>query len=223
MRKILFPLIVLIFFFSGSNVLGQKLKNDVDSASYALGLTFAENMIKSGFVDIDMDILAKAFKDRLNEKEMLISDSDANSFLNTFFRNLASRVEQIALEKEKTFLEKNKKRKGVEETASGIQYEVIKRGNGNRPLAHNKVKVHYVGTLENGKEFDNSYKRNDPLVVKLNSVIKGWQEGVQLMYVGSKYKFYIPSALGYGKRGAGNDIPPNSLLIFEIELLEIVE
>ncbi|MCT4637276.1 MAG: FKBP-type peptidyl-prolyl cis-trans isomerase [Bacteroidales bacterium] len=223
MRKILFPLIGLLFLLSGSSVFGQTLKNGVDSASYALGVSFAENMMKSGFVDIDVDILAKAFKDRIVEKDVLISDNDANSFLNKYFMNLKLKAEEMAIAKEKAFLGENKKREGVIETASGIQYEVIKKGKGNKPFAHNKVKVHYVGTLENGKEFDNSYKRNDPLVIKLSSVIKGWEEGVQLMNVGAKYKFYIPSALGYGKRGAGSDIPPNSLLIFEIELLEIVE
>ncbi len=225
MRKILYPVVTILLLFLGSNMFGQKLKNDVDSASYALGINLADNLIKSGLngVDFDVDILAEAFKNRLNETEILIGDREAQSFLNSFYKRVIEKKAEKGIEIEKSFLLENKKRKGVTETESGIQYEIIKKGKGKKPFAHSKVKVHYVGTLENGKEFDNSYKRDNPLVIRLNSVIKGWEEGVQLMKVGAKYKFYIPSALGYGKRGAGSDIPPNSLLIFEIELLEIVE
>ena len=119
------------------------------------------------------------------------------------------------------FLEQNKKRAGVQTTASGLQYEVLTAGTGVKPLATDSVLVHYKGTLLNGKQFDSSYDRGEPISFPLNRVIPGWTEGVQLMPAGSKYKFFIPYNLAYGERGAGQDIPPYSTLIFEVELLKV--
>lgn len=123
---------------------------------------------------------------------------------------------------EQNFLSANKTKKGIITTASGLQYEIIKQGNGQKPTLENEVKVHYVGVNTDGVEFDSSYKRGEPITLPMNVVLKGWQEGLQLMPTGSKYKFYIPSALAYGSRGAGTSIKPNQTLIFEIELLEII-
>ncbi len=120
------------------------------------------------------------------------------------------------------FLADNKKREGMQETASGLQYEVITMGTGPKPAAEEVVKVHYTGTLTDGTKFDSSVDRGEPAVFGVNQVIKGWQEGIQLMPVGSKFKFYIPYELGYGEQGTG-PIPPYSTLIFEVELLEIVK
>ncbi|MNR36347.1 FKBP-type 22 kDa peptidyl-prolyl cis-trans isomerase [compost metagenome] len=119
------------------------------------------------------------------------------------------------------FLEQNGKRAGVQTTASGLQYEVLTAGTGVKPVATDSVLVHYKGTLLNGKQFDSSYDRGEPISFPLNAVIAGWTEGVQLMPAGSKYKFYIPYNLAYGARGAGADIPPYSTLIFEVELLKV--
>ena len=126
-----------------------------------------------------------------------------------------------ALAEGKAFLEKNKKQPGIQVTASGIQYQVINKGTGIRPKDTDTVTVNYKGTLLNGKQFDSSYGRNEPLSLPLNRVIAGWIEGVQLMQTGSKYKFFVPYNLAYGERGAGADIPPYSTLIFEIELLKV--
>ncbi len=128
---------------------------------------------------------------------------------------------QVGREKGEAFLTENAKKEGVKATASGLQYKVVKEGTGKQPTAANTVKVHYRGTLIDGKEFDSSYKRNEPIEFPLNGVIKGWTEGLQLMKEGSKYQLFIPSSLAYGKRGAGDLIGPDETLIFEVELLEV--
>jgi len=132
-------------------------------------------------------------------------------------------INAVAQENEQAFLAANKKKKGVITTASGLQYEILSKGNGQKPTLSNQVSVHYVGTLTDGTEFDNSYKRGTaPTVFPVGAVIQGWQEGLQLMSIGSKYKFYIPSALAYGKSGTGKFIKPNSILIFVVDLIGIV-
>jgi FKBP-type peptidyl-prolyl cis-trans isomerase len=131
-------------------------------------------------------------------------------------------MSQTALEKGKAFLLENGKREGITTTASGLQYEVLREGNGSSPKATDTVLVHYEGTLINGTVFDSSYKRNEPIDFPLNQVIKGWTEGVQLMKEGAKYRFYLPSELAYGSGGAGRDIGPNEALIFDVELLEVL-
>jgi FKBP-type peptidyl-prolyl cis-trans isomerase len=130
---------------------------------------------------------------------------------------------QKNLKKEEEFLKNNKDAEGVKKTASGLQYLVIKEGSGEIPTATDEVKVNYKGSLIDGTEFDNSYTRGQPAVFPVNRVISGWTEALQLMKVGSKYKLFIPSILGYGANGAGRDIGPNSMLIFEVELLEVVK
>ena len=125
------------------------------------------------------------------------------------------------LEKGEAFLKENAKKEGVKTTASGLQYKVLKEGEGKSPKATDTVKVHYKGTLIDGKEFDSSYKRGEPIEFPLNGVIPGWTEGVQLMKEGAKYQFTIPSKLAYGERGAGGVIPPNATLIFEVELIQV--
>ncbi len=130
-------------------------------------------------------------------------------------------MSQIALEKGKAFLLENSKRNGVNTTASGLQYEVLREGNGSCPKATDTVQVHYEGTLINGTVFDSSYKRNEPIDFPLNQVISGWTEGVQLMKEGAKYRFYLPPELAYGTGGAGSDIGPNEALIFDVELLKV--
>ena len=131
-------------------------------------------------------------------------------------------MSDIALAKGEKFLQENASKEGVITTPSGLQYKVVREGEGRRPAATDTVVVHYRGTLIDGKEFDSSYKRGEPIEFHLNRVIRGWTEGVQLMQEGAEYRFYIPSQLGYGTRGAGRDIGPNEVLIFDVELLEVV-
>ena len=157
------------------------------------------------------------------DEEAALTEEQANELVRKFFESAGEREAQKALEEGNAFLEKNKAREGVTTTASGLQYEVITAGTGAMPVATDQVRVHYHGTLIDGKVFDSSVDRGEPVVFGVNQVIPGWTEALQLMPVGSKWKIYLPSAIAYGERGAGGDIGPNSVLIFEVELLEIVK
>ena len=189
-----------------------ELISDVDSASYAMGVYMGkQSAMQLSSQDFNLDLFVKAFVDAVNDAPLLISPDSSVIFLNTYERKV------------KEFLTENAKREGVKQTASGLQYEIVKLGDGEKPIASNKVKVHYEGFLLNGKKFDSSIDRGQPTEFTLNRVIKGWTEGLQLMPVGSKFTFYIPYKLGYGAQGAGGAIPPYSTLIFEVELLDIVK
>lgn len=194
----------------------KPLKNLTDSASYALGLSVANFYKQQGFKDLNTAMIAKAITDVQTGKKPLFTEEQANEtimfFVNPDLRN--------TIDAGKKFMAQNKTKPGVQTTASGIQYEVLKDAQGAKPNATDTVVVHYVGTLLNGTEFDNSVKRGEPIEFPLNNVIKGWTEGVQLMPVGSKYKFYIPAELGYGMNGNG-PIPGGATLVFEVELLNI--
>lgn len=194
----------------------RSLKNITDSASYALGLSVANFYRQQGFKNLNTALIAQAINDVQAGKRPFFSEEEANEtimfFVNPDLRN--------TIQDGKRFMEKNKTRAGVKTTASGIQYEVLKEGAGARPKAFDTVVVNYVGTLLNGTEFDNSIKRGQPVEFKLNQVIKGWTEGLQLMSVGSRYKFYIPYNLAYGLNGNG-PIPGGATLVFEVELLNV--
>ncbi len=209
--------------------LGKKadLKTEADSTSYALGVLIGQQNKQSldqvpGGKEINVDLLADAFRLFLNGDSVQISPSQANQLVSSFFQKMSQKLGQKNLEEGNAFLEKNKSREGVKTTESGLQYEVIKEGTGPKPTAENTVKVHYHGTLINGKVFDSSVDRGEPAEFPVGGVIPGWTEALQMMPVGSKWKIYLPANLAYGERGAGGDIQPNSTLIFEVELLEIV-
>lgn len=201
------------------------LANAIDSMSYALGVnigTDLSNNLKTlpGGV-YNKEVFLKAFTNVLKGDTVMMNNEDAQAFLQTFF---TAAQEKVATEKKsegEKFLTENKKNPAVQVTESGLQYIVLTQGTGAKPEATDKVKVHYEGTLVDGTKFDSSYDRGEPIEFPLNQVIKGWTEGVQLMAVGSKYKFFVPSDLGYGEQGAGGVIPPFSTLIFTIELLDI--
>lgn len=210
-------------------------KNKLDSASYAFGLAMASNLKSGGLDQLNYDLLKQGLSDVFTEKTPLMTEEVSQSAINNIFESFATvrkEREKVREEKEKakfapavkegeTFLAKNKTKPGVTATASGLQYEVLTSGTGNKPKATEQVTVHYKGMLLNGKEFDSSYKRNQPTSFGLNEVIPGWTEGVQLMQEGAKYRFFVPYALAYGARGAGADIPPFSTLIFEVELIKV--
>ncbi len=205
-----------------------ELKTLADSAAYAIGVDLGNNIKKNlpeapGGSDLNQDIILAAFTQALNGQESQITAEQANGVTQDYFMKMQAAEGEKNKEAGMKFLEENGKRAEVKTTASGLQYEVIKEGNGAKPTAEDQVKVHYHGTTIEGKVFDSSVDRGEPVEFGLNQVIKGWTEGLQLMSVGSKYKLYIPSELAYGENAAGPDIKPNSTLIFEVELLDIVK
>jgi FKBP-type peptidyl-prolyl cis-trans isomerase FklB len=202
----------------------------MDKLSYALGLGIGQQLRQMGLKDVlVVEDFAQSVTDMLQGNELKVKSSEAQGIVNAFFAEQekklrAEKAEQgkQALAEGRVFLENNGKKPGVVTTKSGLQYEVLREGNGKRPKATDKVRCHYEGTLINGQVFDSSYKRNEPAVFGLNQVIAGWTEGLQLMTEGAKYRFYIPYLLGYGESGAGDMIPPYATLIFDVELLEVV-
>lgn len=194
----------------------KPFRNIADSASYALGMSVANFYKQQGFKDLNTTLIAKAINDVQAGKAPLFSEQQANECI-MYYVNPSLRT---TLDEGKTFLASNKNKSGILTTASGIQYQVLKEAIGAKPKPTDTVVVNYVGTLLNGTEFDNSFKRGQPIEFALTNVIRGWTEGLQLMSVGSKYKFFIPQELGYGLNGNG-PIPGGATLIFEIELLNI--
>lgn len=197
-----------------------QLKDQKDKASYAIGLQIGLNFGKQK-LEINTDALAAGVKDGMNGKPQM-TEAEIKEAMTAFEKDLETKQAQAGEKNAKegeNFLAENKKKPGIKTTASGLQYKVIKEGTGPQAKETDTVTVNYRGTLIDGTEFDSSYKRGEPATFPLNAVIKGWTEGLQLMKVGSKYQLFIPANLGYGARGAGGDIGPNSALIFEVELL----
>lgn len=194
----------------------------MDKVSYALGLSIGNNFLTSGIKDLKVEDFIKGVNDVFSEKTPEISYDEAKQIINDYFVKVQS--EQVKLNKEagEEFLRINKEKAGVITLPSGLQYEILKKGSGNKPKATDKVKCHYHGTLVNGTVFDSSVQRGEPAVFGVSQVIPGWVEALQLMETGSKWRLFIPSGLAYGKHGAGDVIGPNSTLIFDVELLDIV-
>ncbi len=198
------------------------LKNQGDSLSYILGEISAFYLVQQGFGDIPInkEAFTRALGDILGKKPTLIDDVTANNMLNTYMMNLQAQKAKKSIDEGAAFLADNKKKPNVKVTESGLQYEIIKLGTGIKPTALDTFVVHYRGTLLNGTEFDASYNRNQPLKMGMSQVIKGWTEGLQLMPIGSKFRFWIPYNLAYGMMDQGA-IPGGSTLVFEIELLDV--
>ena len=193
----------------------------MDKISYALGLSMGQNLMGSGVEKLNYQDLAAGIEDVLTHQQPKISYQEAQQVLNTFFQELEQKIAGAAQEAGEKFLAENAKREGVKVTESGLQYEILEPSLGQKPKATDTVRVHYECTLIDGTVFDSSYKRGESITFPLNGVIKGWTEGLQLMSIGSKYKFFIPYQLAYGERGAGASIPPYAALIFTVELLGI--
>lgn len=194
----------------------------MDKFSYSIGLGIGQNLRGMGTNDLNVEDFAQAVKDVLTGTTPAISHTEARQIVNEYFEKLEARINAENIEKGKTFLEENKKNPNVKVLPSGLQYEVIREGNGKHPKATDQVRCHYEGTLIDGTLFDSSVRRGQPAVFGVNQVIKGWVEALQLMSEGAKWKLYIPSELAYGAAGAGEMIPPHSTLIFEVELLEVL-
>lgn len=198
----------------------KSLDTDLQKFSYAIGMDIG-SYLKDQVGEMDMAVFQQGLDQARLGQELLLTEEQATEIK---MAEGPKRQEAMAKAKEvesTAFLEANAKKAGVTTTPSGLQYEVLTSTDGPKPTAADEVTVHYTGTLANGKEFDSSVKRGQPATFPLGNVIPGWTEGVQLMSVGSKFRFVIPPALGYGERGAGNVIPPNSALVFEVELLSI--
>ena len=195
----------------------------MDKVSYALGLSIGNNFQNSGIKCLQVEDFVQGLSDVLNEKQPAISYDEAKKVINDFFLRLHKEKLEINKKAGEEFLSINKGRAGVVTLPSGLQYQVLQHGNGEKPKATDKVKCHYHGTLINGTVFDSSVERGTPAVFGVNQVIPGWVEALQLMPVGSKWRLFIPSNLAYGENGAGAMIEPNSTLIFDVELLDIVK
>lgn len=198
----------------------MEMKTQIDTVSYSLGVNIAKNLKSQGMTDMNIDVLAGAMRDVMADTDLKVNDADGQKILQEYMQTQQKKKEEEAAKEGTEFLAKNGKRKEVTTTASGLQYEVMTEGTGAKPSATSKVRVHYHGTLIDGTVFDSSVDRGESIAFGLNQVIKGWTEGVQLMTVGSKYKFFIPQDLAYGPRGQGA-IPAYSALIFEVELIAI--
>lgn len=196
-------------------------QNNIDSVSYSLGVLIGNNLKDQGFTGIDAASFLEAFNAVLKGEPTNISVEMANQVLNQEMSKRQMSMYSDNKEAGEAFLAENAKREGVQVLGSGVQYEILKKGDGSIPIANDKVKVHYHGSLIDGKVFDSSIERGQPISFPVGGVIQGWQEILQLMPVGSKWKVYIPYDKAYGERGAGSDIKPYSALIFEVELLDI--
>lgn len=195
-----------------------KLSDSRDRTSYGIGRNIGESL-KNDELEIDVKLLARGIADVLGGVGSPQTEDEFREALQEFQKAMSEK----ATAKNEEFLKANSKKEGVKTLPSGLQYQVLKAGKGKKPTAKDTVKAHYKGTLVSGKVFDSSYDRGEPAEFPLSGVIKGWTEGVPLMQVGAKYKFWIPSDLAYGPRGRPPVIAPNSVLVFEIELLDVTD
>jgi len=220
----LFKISVFVFFYSLiTNTYAGKIETDLEKLSYSMGIYFGQT-VNSQEMEIDIPAFMQAVEDVLNNAEKKMTDDEMKKILSTYQKmeqdQRAAESDSNKIKGEK-YLAENKNKEGVITLPSGLQYKIIKNSEGEKPLEDSRIVVHYRGTLIDGTEFDSSYSRGEPIELNLNQVIKGWQEALQLMSVGSKWEIVIPSELAYGERGAGRVISPNSTLLFDIELISI--
>ena len=201
----------------------------MDKVSYALGIGIGHQLANMGGQELNIDDFAQAVKDVLGGKELKIKSSEAQMIVQEFFAAQEQKINKqreeagkMAKEAGEKYLDENAKKDGVVVLPSGLQYQVLKEGNGKKPSAKDTVMCHYEGTLIDGSVFDSSYQRGEPATFPLQQVIAGWTEGLQLMQEGAKYRFFIPYRLAYGEGGAGASIPPFAALIFDVELIQVV-
>lgn len=207
----------------------NSMKTVKEQASYAIGLDIGANL-KQAAEELDLEILVAGLRDAISGAKPKLTEEQIQAAMSVFSRELQAKAAEKAegmaaknIADGKAFLAANKAKPGVKTTASGLQYEVLKAGTGATPKATSTVKTHYHGTLTDGTVFDSSVERNDPAEFPVNRVIPGWTEALQMMKVGDKWRIVLPSELAYGERGAGADIGPNAVLVFEVELLDIVQ
>ncbi len=200
---------------------GTGFNSAIDSVSYAIGINIGMNFKNQGLDNINMSNFIKGLEDAMKNQPPVIDAQKCNNVIQTYFQQMQSKKYEGNKAAGAKFLAENKTKPGVSTTASGLQYSVIKMGDGPKPLATDKVKVHYHGTTIDGQVFDSSVDRGEPISFQLSGLIQGWIEGIPLMPVGSKWKFFLPYTIAYGESGSGPKIPPYSALIFDIELIGI--
>ena len=194
----------------------------MDKVSYALGMSIGHQLqqMNANATELSIDDFAQAIKDVFSTKVQM-TDAEAQAAVQTFFQQKTEEQARAAKAEGENFLTENAKKPGVTTLPSGLQYQVLREGNGRKPTATDQVECHYEGTLINGQVFDSSYRRGETATFGLNQVIKGWTEGLQLMQEGAKYRFFIPYNLAYGEQGTGQAIPPYAALIFDVELIKV--
>lgn len=201
----------------------------MNKLSYALGIGIGSQLANMGAKELSIDDFAQAIKDVLSGADLKVDETEVQQLVQKFFQEQEEKQQAVDTEANKAFrqvgedfLSDNAQKEGVIVLPSGLQYQVLREGNGKQPKVTDRVKCHYEGTLIDGTKFDSSYDRGEPATFGLNQVIAGWTEGVQLMQEGAKYRFFIPYNLAYGERGAGSSIPPFAALVFDVELIEVV-
>jgi FKBP-type peptidyl-prolyl cis-trans isomerase FklB len=225
-RKLVFLLCVIFVTSQAWAEDKVELKTDKDKLSYSIGVSIGKNFKKDG-TEVDLDLMIKGFKTGIAGEKPMIADKEIQQIMGSYQMELRKQImakNQLALQENRkkgdAFLAENKSKKGVVTTDSGIQYKIIKKGSGKKPIESDMVEVNYRGTLIDGKEFD-ATEAGKPATLKISALIPGWKQALTMMPTGSKWQIVIPSALGYGERGVGNDIGPNEVLVFEVELLGI--
>lgn len=232
MKRILFSLTASMLLMTGcaqtNSKKGKDKKGDntelataMDSVSYAIGLSVASSLKGQGVDNMNAEMVRQAIENVNNDAEHPFDAQAGDMLVRNYMQEQMAKKQEMNKKKGEDFLAENAKKEGVKVTDSGLQYKILKEGEGENPSAENQVKVHYHGTLIDGTVFDSSVDRGEPITFGLNRVIRGWTEGVQLMKPGAKYEFYIPSELAYGQQGSGQ-IGPDETLIFEVELLEVL-
>ncbi len=231
MKALFLAVLSFVFLASTAVAADKEIKTEKEKRSYSMGYTIGTNIsrdFKNQSIDVDNESLARGITDALSGQKAVLSEKEMHDAITGFQKEVmeqrAAKVKELAEKNKKEgdeFLAANKNKPGVVTLPDGLQYKILTEGTGAMPKAADKVKVNYKGTFINGTEFDSSYKRGEPAVFAVNSVIKGWTEALQLMKEGSTWQVFVPSDLAYGERGAGNVIGPNQTLIFQIELVSI--
>ena len=222
MKRLTFFATVLAGWIGIGSVIGQpSLKSRTDSVAYALGASIARDLKRTGIEAVNATVIAEAISDVFGGRESAFGEAEERELIMGAITEARERLDTRLKGEANAFMETNKAKPGIVTTLSGLQYEVIREGAGEKPALADTVTVHYKGQLSNGNVFDSSYDRGEPATFPLDRVIQGWQEGLQLMSVGAHYRIYVPHELGYGERGAGQDIPPYSPLIFDVELISV--
>ena len=214
---------IMLTFHAAAILADRQPDTDQEKFSYAVGVQLSQNMLRQA-IPVDPEAFIQAIDDVLNHKDLKLTPEEMQQVLVSYQQQQMQKQSELAATNKtagEKFLSENKAKPGVVTLPSGLQYKIINAGNGNKPTLDDTVVVHYEGSLLDGKVFDSSYQRGEPIQLQVNGVIKGWQEALPLMPVGAKWQVFIPAELGYGEGGAGGDIGPNSTLLFDIELISI--